>query len=1189
MKINAFKRGMPRIWPSPKILLVVKITTFFLLVTFMAASAATYAQKVTLTEKNASLEKVLNKIRKQTGYDFVYDAKLLKNAKPVTINVTNVSIDEALKDCFTDQGLSYDLEDKTILIIEKKPSTVGNIKAVIAKIDVHGRIVDENGQPLVGATIMIIVKTEPKDQKQGKTEPEQSQGTTGASPADMAFLVASDAKGEFFIPNVDENASIKISYVGYKDYVNKVSKDIGTIKMVRASKDLNEVTVSTGYQTKPLREMTGSAASISGNDLKEGVTSSDAADMLKGRLAGIYVTSSGGDPNNSANVVQRGYSDLPTKATPNSSSSPNNSFPTSDGDGSVNYGPLIVVDGVITNARNITDVVSVADIESVTQLKDASATAIYGSKAAQGVIVITTRKGSKGKPVVAFDVSTGISTLPQGPYKLLSTSQYVDLMTSALTSTYQLEQASLAPQYPTAGSYIAASLPLTPEQLNTNTNWWPLSFKNGQIYSSDVSVSGGDDKIKYYVGASYYKDNGNQVNTEMERKSFRVNLDINLSKRLSMNVALSTIWQSGVQPNVNFTPDQLPFLNPYNKDGSPVSSFTFGTLAGFPSTIANPIFDSQYSNITNDHKTYQAATTLKYRPVDWLTLSSTNSFIPTYVNTNNFVDPSSFAGAQVSPVYPGTLQVTSVASTRFLTSNLAQADKYFGDNHFTALIGEEYYRDDVNTTTGFGYGMEPGSRYLSSAQFFGSPLNPAAPPISEYPYSRAGFSAFSEADYAYKQKYLATATLRTDASSNFGIYNRYGTFYSVAGGWVLTKEDFLKDNSVLTNLKLRGSYGTTGKEAGADYLNDTFYQLVQKGYNNNSSSYPLQLGNPNITWETTNTLNLGLDATFFNRVSISVDNYNRQTKNLIELVPVGSYNGIESQYRNVGAVSNKGVEITLNSTNVKGKDFTWKTNFNITFNKNRITQIYGGSLPVVNADGTSNYSLNVGDDVGTIKAIKYLGVNAQTGQPIFEGMGNNGKLFTANSYYAVQAEASNPYIPIGSTNPKYFGGFSNLFSYKNFSLNIITSFAYGMLEYNPTKYSDLFPSLFSTSNYFQLPAGASIWQKPGNKATLPVVDLLNDAGLGQIGSSYVYDDASHLRIESARLGYSLNEKQAAKLGLSRATLFISVDNAYVFKKASFFGNDPEGVNLNTPNNTGQGIAGSYGQPRTFILGIQTTF
>jgi len=1160
-----------------------KITTFFLLLTIMTASAATHAQKVTLSEKNASLEKVLGKIRKQTGYDFVYDAKLVKNAKPVTINVTNVSIDEALTDCFTNQDLSYDLEDKTILIKEKKPSPPEKIKAVIAKIDIHGRIVDENGQPLVGATIVIITQT--KDQKQGKTEPEvQSHGTTGVNAGIMVFISTSDAKGEFFMTNVDENASVKISYVGYKDYLNKVSGDMGTIKMVRASKDLNEVTVSTGYQTKPLREMTGSAASISGNDLRDGVTSSDAADMLKGRLAGMYVTSNGGDPNSSANIVQRGYSDLPPTIN-----NPNNSSPTLDGDASVNYGPLIVIDGVITNARNITDVVSVADIESITQLKDASATAIYGSKAAQGVIVITTRKGGKGKPVVGFNVSTGISTLPQGPYKLLSTSQYVDLMNSSLTSTYQLEQASLAPQYPTAASFIAASLPLTPEQLNTNTNWWPLTFKNGEIYNADVSVSGGDDKVKYYVGASYYSDNGNQINTNMERKSFRVNLDINLSKRLSMNVALSTIWQSGVQPNNNSNPAQLPYLNPYNKDGSPVYSFTFGSLAGFPLTEANPIFDRQYNNITNDHKTYQAATTLKYRPVDWLMLSSTNTFIPSYVNTNDFFDPRSFDGAQVSPVYPGTLQVTSVASTRFLTSNLAQADKYFGDNHFTGLIGEEYYRDDVNTTNTYGYGMEPGSRYLSSARFFGTPLNPSSPAVSQSPYSRAGFSAFSEADYAYKQKYLATATLRTDASSNFGINNRYGTFYSVAGGWVLTKENFLKNNNVLTNLKLRGSYGTTGKEAGADYLNNTFYQLVPRGYNNNSSAYPLQLGNPNITWETTNTLNLGFDATFFNRVSISVDNYNRQTKNLIQQIPVSSFNGVESQYRNVGAVSNKGVEITVSSTNIKGKDFTWKTDFNITFNKNRITQIYGGSLPVVNADHTSNYNLNVGDDEGTIKAIKYSGVNSQTGQPIFEGMGDDGKPFTANSYYAVQAGATNPYMSIGSTSPKYFGGFNNYFSYKNFSLTIIASFAYGMLELNQSKYGYLFPSLYSQNNYFQLPAGTSIWHKPGDKATLPVVDLLNDAGLGQIGSSYVWDDASHLRIESARLGYSLKKNKLAKLGLSNATVFISVDNAYVFKKASFFGNDPEGVNLNTPNNIGPGIAGSYGQPRKFILGIQTSF
>lgn len=1003
---------------------------------------------------------------------------------------------------------------------------------VFAQTPVTGTVTDEQGLPMPGVSVKVKKTTN---------------GTI------------TDGNGKFAL-KTSTDVTLEFSYIGYTQQDVAISgKNVVNVSLKPDAKLMDEVVVI-GYTTKSKSQIVSSVSTVSAKQLLD-VTSNSAATLLQGKAAGVAVSSSSGQPGVTPSIRIRGT-------------------------GSISSGnePLTVVDGVIGGTANP------RDIESITVLKDAAATGLYGSRAANGVIVITTKQGKSGKTSVNYSGSFGINNAAQGNFKLMDGQQLLDYSAYLYTNDYTGKRANFIKQLQaitpnptpqqiddyltlkslplTSEAYLAKSLPAVPG----NTNWRDEAFRQAYTNSQNINISGGDAKTHFYIGADYYDEKGTLINTGYKNVNFRVNLDHQINDRFKITTRINTGFGNKTDDRTGALYQAYtnqPWDNPYNEDGSP--RYIDQESQWYGRDKSNFVFLKKY-NLDNERLQNLAGDLkLDYKINSWLNFASSNRYTTTNSKREITVDKSTPGGI----ANQGELRNVTTYTNSVLTSNLFNAAHSFGKHNLSGIAGFEYQQNYAENIDAKGYGIVSGitvpEATATAADFTGTKGK------SRY------VSELFMADYNYDNRYFGTASLRNDGSSKFGINHKYGLFYSFAGGWLISNESFFK-SKIITNLKLRASYGVTGNTPGSDYASIAYYSLKNQ-YSGIPGATPANLGNPDLTWETPTTINVGANIGLWDRIELNVDVYQRTNKDLIIDVRQAAASGYSYFTQNVGAVKNQGIDIELNTKNLTGA-FKWNTNFNIGFNKNRVTKLYEGQ-PI---DKYANQRIAIGHDMNSWYTYDWAGVDPQNGDPLWyttkkDASGNN-YTTTTNQYKDADKRFT------GTSSPKFTGGMGNEFTYKNFSLNTFFNFVYGSKIYNGNR--DVFDAdgAYPQYNSIVLPEGWNRWEKPGDIATHPKA-VLNGNKLSNKPSSRFLEDGSYLRLRNITLGYSFSEAITRKLKISNLRVYVSADNLVTFTK--FSGMDPEVANLDpstldNPNPNTVGMSGTkYPISKKILFGVNIGF
>ncbi|MDR2273693.1 MAG: SusC/RagA family TonB-linked outer membrane protein [Sphingobacterium sp.] len=1142
----------------------ISITALLCSLFLVHISANTAAQMVTLRKAKLTLKEAFREVNKQTGYHYIWSAQKVQSNKSIAVDINNQPLQQAIQSIIRGLPLTYELDDK-LIIIKEQPVTVERNPAVVQdEMTVRGRAVDSLNHGLSGVTVKVL-----------------------GPDLKIVKYASSNGNGDIYIERVPKQGYLEFSLLGYQSQRVKAVENFGIVQLIQHSEQLEELVV-VGYMNKKASEVTGAVQQVSGDVLRSSVTSPNVLSMLKGKTSGLYITETSGESGAKGQVIERGQSSMTT---------PTNNY----------LGPLIVVDGVITNYQSVQDAVNPADIENISILKDASSTAIYGSRAAQGVIVITTKRGQSGRSSVDVHIQYGLIQ-PKRNLRFMNTTELIDFMDQQMRRYWEQTE-SIRKTFPDVNDFIKERRVYTDADRSRNFNWEDAIYSNGNLRNTEVSVRSGTDKTKFYAGIGWFKENGALYDNSFDRKSLRVNIDHTVSSKFHVSLNLSTIVdrtskRNGV-PEVYMI---QPFMSPYDDQSNLRDSLQLSQSNNYgpvtKSWMQNFLAETGYDNtrLTNVQN-HLGGVRLRYDISPQLSIQSANSVNYMGTTINSYFDPRSFSGKYGGFPYlftpgmtlpNGSLDLDNTKMVDYLTSNTLNYRNNFGQHNLSVLIGQEWGKRTTELSTINMTDLLAGERNMGAAKRFGGAIDLAYlrpySPIGGYG-ERATFSVFGQADYNYRQKYLASASVRTDATTNFGRDKRYGTFYSLSAGWMLTAEDFLKDVQAINSLKLRASYGTSGRDLGDGYLNTTFYAtgsgstLFRYEQEGNVGVRISQLANPIISWETLYNTNIGVDAMLFGRLGITFDVYHKRSDGLLQNVQLPSAQGSLAQYQNVGQIVNKGIEVILNAHLIKSKDFNWHSSLNFSVNKNKITKLYQDSL----LDSYSGaYYRKIGEDINVIKAIEYAGINPENGNIQHYNFVNGEKIVVQG--IGATSDLRN-WQTVGTATPKFFGGFTNTFQYKAFTLSAEWWFQYGNYL------------MMSIVNNFQDPTAPRrgrnnmafgenqhIWKGPGDtQANYPDIFSTDRNAWSALThrSSRIWGNGSHARLRNVRLAYSLPQHLLKAIKLTNASVYISGDNLLVIKDKDFVGADPEGAVLGGSSYGGVGTG--FANPRRYLLGVQVTF
>ncbi|MDB4920103.1 MAG: TonB-dependent receptor plug [Mucilaginibacter sp.] len=960
----------------------------------------------------------------------------------------------------------------------------------LAQVRVTGVVKETDGQPMPAVTVTI-------------------KGTTNA--------VSTSVDGKFSI-SAPTNGVLTFSFIGYttKD-VSISGKTSLEVVLSTASKTLNEVVV-VGYSSKQLSQLSSSVSVISGDKLRD-VTSNDVVSLLQGKAPGVVVSSASGDPTSTSSILIRGASSI------NASTS-----------------PLIVVDGNIGGTYNA------SDVESVTVLKDAAATGLYGSRAANGVIIITTKMGKAGQTKIDVSSVVGFNTKTTGNFHLMDSQQLYD--------------------------YQKTFINPDPSVLKNNTNWFNLAFRTGVTQNHTLSVSGGTDKTQYYISGNYYNEQGTLIDNGNRNYNFRTNITTKLNDKLKLSVLLNTIYTQQTYPTDNLLYDaylNLPYDPAFNADGTPTDGRTYPGWQGRDKE--NPLQGLQYNFSNSRSLSNNGDLNLDYNITKHLSFATYNRITLYNDKYITYYDARTKSGGANS----GELYNQDDYNSTLLTSNRLKYDNSFGQHNLSLLAvgeGQTYHSDNALLN---GKGLPPGRPVMSTATDIIS-----APSGSTNDYNFRKY--LGQADYNYAGKYFLVGSYVHEYSSRFGSNNPSGNFFQAGTSWILTKESFMDNIKPVSFLKLRASYGTTGNAEIGNYQALGLYSIDQSAnYGGIPGAYPNQKANPNLTWEKIKTANIGLDFGLFNRINVSLDVYQKTSSALLFQVPLPATSGYDYEFENLGSVRNRGLEINVTSKNLVG-EFKWETNFNIAFNRNKVTSLNAGKSEV---NPAGPLPIAVGHDMNDWYMPIWAGVNPANGDPQWEQLVTdaNGKVTKqlTNSY----ANATKQFTGT-SASPKFTGGITNTFAYKGFSLSTFFNFVYGNKVYNDSRVYFDNDGLYDSYNAMVAPSGWTRWQKPGDIATEPKAVQGGNNNSNQQSSRYL-ENGSYLRLRNVTLGYQLPTNWISSLKIRSARIFVSGDNLVTFTK--FSGVDPE-VDLSpvVGNRGAEGLSSfKYPISRKILFGINVGF
>ncbi len=1096
-----------------KIFLIMRLTVFLLTVVLLQARADGLSQeRITLSKTNISLTEAFKDLSRQTGCHFLYSNLQLAHAKPVDMDLKNASIDEALRQCLQGQPFTYTIANNTVIIKLNEKADPPPPPLLQPPTVIRGQVRDSaTGKPLVGVTIQV-------------------KGSHAGTTTDIA--------GNFSL-EVPDGAVLIVSYLGYdKAEIPVNGRQSLAISLSASSTGLNEVVV-VGYGTQRRTDVTGAITSIKSAAIQE-VPSANLSQALQGQGAGIDIQKSGGNshPGATPDILIRGTRSLKASNS-----------------------PLLIVDGIPFNG-DINDL-NPDDISSVEVLKDASATAIYGSRGANGVLLITTRRGKTGKPVVRYSAYAGF-TKNLGEFDVMNASQFENLKKWArLNGNPGVYTGIDDPNLLTDGFFA-------PEELHgiktgRNTDWQKLAYRTGLMTDHQLGVSGGTDITRYDISGGFHKETGIYPGQAFERYTLKASIDQNLGKAIKIGLTSLNTFSITNGEHVNPMGQVLrasPMASPYDTSGKLIVGF----VPGSANQVWNPLNDflpgasveneKRLSTFNSFYAEINLFRGLTYRFNGGVGLQSDvyGNFYAS--NTSN-----NLGGLSTSNNSTG-------FNTDYTLENLLIYNRIFGKSavNFTGLYSLQQSESQSNS-------FSDNTVAADFLQFY----NP------QYSSNLTGSGSYSKWDiisymgrlnYSFADKYLVTLTLRSDGSSVLAPGNKYHVFPSAAVAWNLINESFLKKTPAITNLKLRASYGSVGNAAIGAYstlggLNATNYNY---GNTVTTGAYFSDAANPSLTWEYTSTLNLGVDFGFWNnRLTGSIDAYHEYTNSLLlpQALPITS--GIASNVlTNVGKTENKGIELSLSAVTIQGENrnsFSWNTSLNIFINRGKITQLANGAQQDISngwfvGKPTGSYFdyqragiwQNIPQDSATAKALglSLKGTGSVIGTIRVADVNKDGKINADDR------------VVLGSNQPDWEGGMTNRFSYRGFDFTAVLFARMGSMI-SSTLYGGAFVNTFqgnynNLNEHFWTPDNhENYYPKPNSAATrTPYNSLLG------------YFDGSYLKIRNLSLGYSLPASFLKKMKLSSLRIYTTAQDPFILfspYRDKYHGMDPETtktVNVDTP-------------------------
>ncbi len=1101
-----------------------KLLIIFLTAFCVQVSASTaFSQRISISQKNMPLEQVLKEIKRQTGYFFLYDSDLVQQkSKPVSINVKNAELKDVLVLALKSQPFSYEIKENTILIM---PSATSQLVKVA---DVTGKVVDENGMGMPGATIKV-------------------KGT--------AIVAATDNEGNFTLKNINENAILMISYLGYADKEVSAKANLGTIGMVPTSNMLTNVVI-TGY-TNYTKAQSASASSLVTADKINQVPGLTLDQILQGRVPGMSVISSSGQPGSNASVVIRGIGSINGSST-----------------------PLYILDGVPIEGGYF-QTINPEDIESATVLKDASAKALYGSRGSNGVIVFTTKKGKAGKIGVNYNSQYGFSNLSRPNFEMMNTEQRLRFeeevgLLSGRNIGPGWTYSSKNPAYATASAAVRQRSDFIIDSISKiNVDWRDIFFQKGQFQEQQVAISGGNDKLRFYNSLNYYQQEGVAKRTGMDRYSLRSNLDFKDDKfsgsvNLSLGYSQSSFTEgeggTGAGTSMASVYYALPYENPYASDG---------VLVHPGNKSLYPIYDQREGSqglerlLNSSDKTEQLksiiGTSFAYQILPELKLTTRAGI--DYRNSTDqvFINPDSYYGSRsVSNTLGGKGRLTDGSRRNFnfiSTSGLTYAKTFNVKHDFEASAFYEYVYNNTNSFGFSAYGID--GRFPETPAGVTNGSSTFLPTVTGGKAHSALASIMGVARYTYDNKYTISGSYRYDGSTKVAPKNRWRGFYSLGANWNVKAEEFLKNSDLISNLSLRASYGTTASPLGGDFTYLASYATSSASYGGVAGIRAATPGNPNYDWEYVDEFNTGFDLALFkaSRLRISADYYNKVTSNMFIDQPLSATSGFSILSLSAGVMRNRGLEFDVNGDVLKTKDFTWSIGVNAGYNNNKILHVTDvtDSYP----DGDTRI-LKVGLPYGTYFAPDWAGVNPQTGDAQYYNLDG-----TITTTYNVTTQST---ANSGGLYPKLTGGFNTSLSYKGFSASALFSFVSDVMRWNNEDFYNE-NQRYATSNQ-TVRMLEDRWKKPGDNAILQRFDVPRNF------TSKDIQDASFLRLRNVTLGYTLPKSILEKTRILKTVkLFVQGQNLFTWTK--WRGLDPE-------NNSVYGRF-QYPNTRTYTAGLNVNF
>lgn len=997
------------------------------------------------------------------------------------------------------------------------------------------------------------------------------EGLVGASLRikGLTHATTTDINGKFqFVTGQSFPYTLVITYVGYEPQEVLVSGSPIVIALVPLANQLSDVVV-VGYGTQRRKDLTGSVSSVSAERLNQPTSSPD--NLLRGAVAGVNVTQSSGAPGASSSIRIRGG---------NSVTGGNEPLYVIDGFPVYNDNSSTSATGVAGSGAglNALSTINPNDIESMDVLKDASATAIYGSRGANGVVLITTKKGKRGANNVNYHVYTGVQKLSKS-LSLLNGREWALFRNDII--------ATLTPN-------VSNPLPFTQAQIDgfgEGHNWQAAAFRNAPVQNHELSFSGGDEKSRYAISGNYLNQDGILVNTNFTRYAGRFNYErdfstkfkigINVTGSRSVNKGATGSTGSnnyGLTTSVAAVVGTAPTIPIKNADGS------YNLLNPYAAGIvANPIQDlyvvTNQTNVTRTLGNFFG----EYKILPGLTAKV--SIGADLLNTRqNYYAPSNSTNGYVDKGYAviGTREVNS-----WLNENTLNYSKTFDKHAFSALVG-------YTTQYAYGQAATSGSKnFVSDATTFNNLAGgtTVVAPTSDA-YSWALNSYLARVNYSYDQKYNLTVSLRADGSSRFGDGNKWGYFPSAGFSWNASDEDFLKDNKTINNLKLRLSAGVTGNQEIGQYQSMATLSPVSYFFNRTQVTgfAASRLSNQDLKWEKTAQYNAGVDLGLFdNRITLVFDAYYKRTNDLLLSVPIPTSSGFSTSLQNIGSVENKGIEIAINTDNIRSESFSWKTSVIYAKNVNKVLSLgnnrtsYFPTVPSTALGLLQPINVVVGQPLGTFWGYQTNGI-FQSQAEITNSATLDSKANTRpgdQKYIDVVPDGvinSADKVNLGTAQPKFIGSINNTFAYKNFDLSVFLQGSYGGKIYNALRQQLDITSLVLNTTTDLLDR----WTPTNPSNSVP---RATNQPVAQMSNRFI-EDGSFLRLKTVTFGYSFKADLLAKLHVKQLRIYVSAQNLHTWTK--YKGYDPE-VSSFEQNNTLQGIDfGAYPNSRTFLAGLNIT-